>query len=198
MHTNSTVRDDDPRLVGHPMVQKPNWKKRAVPLCIHGDGARFTQKGNKLLILSVSFLLADGWSWFSIFMMASICTANRCYEKVHGVDTMTVIWKYIVHAINALLDGFHPQLDPYGNPWLALSQQANNVGKAFANSLFVGVVWCLGHDMEYGSNELGLPQWGTDVLCTWCPASRRGDCSFADVSRKAGFKKLLFRPGKCD
>ena len=60
----SSVHPEDPRLLRHPMViNKPDWRRRAVPIVIHGDGVRFTQYGNSLISVQWSFcsqLAGDG------------------------------------------------------------------------------------------------------------------------------------------
>ena len=38
------VRGDDPRLLDNPCFARPGWRKRIVPLVLHGDGVRFTMK----------------------------------------------------------------------------------------------------------------------------------------------------------
>ena len=54
----NSLRNDDPRLIGNPMLDVPNWRKIFVPLVLHGDGVSFTQKNNSLMCHSMSFLLA--------------------------------------------------------------------------------------------------------------------------------------------
>eukprot|EP00969_Alexandrium_andersonii_P196753 8692384-Alexandrium_andersonii.AAC.1 len=45
-----SLRGDAPRLAGHPMLANPSCRSRAIPIIIHGDGVRFTNKqGNRLL-----------------------------------------------------------------------------------------------------------------------------------------------------
>ena len=46
------VDPQDPKLLGHPMLAKPNWKQCAIPLVLHGDGVMFVkQTGNTLMVL---------------------------------------------------------------------------------------------------------------------------------------------------
>ena len=109
-----SIRPGDPKLHGHPMLGVDNWMRRFIPLAVHGDGVRFNQKGNNLLVLSMSFLLCSSWSWASIFMMACFAKVNRCYQRLHGADTWKIIWGYVCPGFRALMTGEQPPLDPSG------------------------------------------------------------------------------------
>ena len=51
-------RADDPTFLDHPMLGKDNWRKRAIPVLLHGDGARFTcNEKNSLMVTSWKPLL---------------------------------------------------------------------------------------------------------------------------------------------
>ena len=176
------VRPDDPKLVGHPMLEKENWKSRAVPLMLHGDGVSFTTGGQSLLAISFSFLLSSaGWSELSIFLITAVCKAARCYSKVHGegVDTVHTLWAYIVHGFNALFAGRHPTHDPWGHDWPP-GPQADNAGKPIADGLFFGVVWSLPQDHEYAVNETGCRHWNCNDFCTWCDIEKQKMSDFSD------------------
>ena len=176
------MRPDDPRLVGHPMLKKHNWKSKAVPLMLHGDGVSFTTGGQNLLAISFSFLLStSGWSEMSIFLITTVCKAARCYSKVHGegVDTVDTLWAYIVHGFNALFEGRHPTHDPWGHDWPA-GPQADYAGKEIADGMVFGVVWALPQDHEYAVNETGCRHWNCLDFCTWC------NCEKVDMADFSG------------
>lgn len=44
-----TIREDDPMLRGHPVLQRDDYKNLAAPLRLHGDGVQFTKKGNMMV-----------------------------------------------------------------------------------------------------------------------------------------------------
>ena len=48
------VRPDDPRLANNPMVGKADWRRRAIPLVLHGNAMQFTMKQNSLLCIVFS------------------------------------------------------------------------------------------------------------------------------------------------
>lgn len=78
------VRDDDPKLIGHPMLANPAWRTKAIPLVLHGDGVQFTMKGNSLLCVLLARLLCQGWAANNVFLLACWPKACRSYGSVHG------------------------------------------------------------------------------------------------------------------
>ena len=194
------VRPDDPRLINNPITAQLDWKRRAVPLVLHGDGASFTMKNNKLLAISFGFLLGAGWSWRSSFLVACFTTINRTYASRHGglpKDTWHIIWLYIVHAFTALFDGTHPPLDPYGNEWPLGSRSRELAGKKICGGRWLGVVWVLAHDQEYGSNELKEPHFNGTCPCKHCRCNRT-DLSCRDVRPNAVWKPTCYVAGVDD
>ena len=189
------VQHDDPRLVNNPLTEQPNWKTRAIPLLVHGDGAAFTMKNNSLLAVSFGFLLAPGWSWRSSFLMACFCAINKTIASVHGVGngTWVVIWKYIAHAFQALLKGTHPLKDPYGNDWPVGSRSRELAGRVLCGGRWIGIVWCLAHDQEYGSNELGEAHFNATEPCKHCRCNRT-DLSCRDCRPNASWKATCYDP----
>ena len=41
------------------MLGVENWMRRFIPFAMHGDGVRFSKKGNNLVVLSMSFVLCS-------------------------------------------------------------------------------------------------------------------------------------------
>ena len=140
------MRNDDPRMMHHPVQGKRDWKSRAVPITVHGDGVRFSMAGNTLLTYqwAVANVLTN-WGFESIFHIASWAKVCRAYKEIHGAgnDTWDIMWDYIVLGFNSLFEGTRPALDPYDNPWPANSRQEALAGKDICNGLYFGVVWFL-------------------------------------------------------
>ena len=109
-------------------------------MVIWGDGGALTKKSNSHLMICCGFLLMNNLSWKSIFMLAGCCKDNRTRPGVHGEgnDTWGIIWEYLVHGFNALFDGEHPLLDPYGRGWPVCSRQHELAGNKWRRFLF----WC--------------------------------------------------------
>ena len=97
------VREDDPRWVAHGALrERPDWKKRALPIVLHGDAATFTTRGeHSMFVLDWRGLLAErfeGWV-IPIWAMVKACSTKEASDAC---------WKRTVHLFNAALDGGAP------------------------------------------------------------------------------------------
>ena len=176
----SKVKIDDPRLVGHPMVSKPRWMHRAIPIVIHGDGFVFTKNNNSMGAVSFGGVMGSGWSEIACWLMALFPKSCRTYGSVLGVenDTWQVIWKWLRHGLDALFSGVHPESDPDGMDWPANSDAARLAGTSICDGHFFATLWLLANDREWVSNELRWPHWNNLAPCGYCD-SRRGDTDFS-------------------
>ena len=104
LHSNTLhkVKDDDPRLQNHPMLtEELNWRERVVPLIIHGDGVRFTMKGNSLLTLQWVFLIASAWGWGGDLLYF------RVHKSVQGFSKAAWNWeRHVESAMGLYFVGF--------------------------------------------------------------------------------------------
>ena len=80
-----------PQLIDHPVKDRPNWKKLAIPLCIHGDGVPLTGVGKSwskfMDVFSVSSILGRGSTrqkmsllWSCFFFTAFIVWRNAHFR----------------------------------------------------------------------------------------------------------------------
>lgn len=185
----ATVRDDDPRLVGNPILAKPNWRKRTVPLIIHGDGAQFTSNqrashGNSLACVNAGGLLSKGWSIRS-WLLSCWPKLCRAYASVFGAnnDTWKVLNDYMCLGFSSLFHGYHPAKDPYLQDWQN-PFSAHLAGKEICDGHFAAIVWVLAADREWASNEWGVNHWNARSPCSFCPIPR----NYHDVSLTAHWK----------
>ena len=178
------------------MLGVENWMRRFIPFAVHGDGVRFSQKGDNLLVLSMSFLLCSSWSWASISMMACFTKVNRCYQKLHGADTWKIIWKYVCLGFQALMTGIHPPTDPYGAEWKS-ERLKSLASKPVCGGWYRGCIWALPCDGEFAANELGCANASSNQMCTWCPANVSTH-NFKDVSPNANWKRECYTCGPTD
>ena len=134
------VVDDDPRLVGHPMLSKPDWRNRAVPLVLHGDGVVFNKKSNSMKVVSMGCMQSESWSLDKTWLLVCFATACETKRKKWGNDLDTWrswLWPRIVHGFNALYHGVHPTTDWDGSDWPAGSYQAKIAGQPIAAGEFL-------------------------------------------------------------
>ena len=177
------VRADDPRLMHHPVQGKRDWKNRAVPITLHGDGVRFSMAGNVLLTYQwATACVLSNWGFGSIFHIASFAKVCRAYSTIHGVgnDTWSIMWDYILLGWNSLFEGKHPEMDPYNDPWPVGSRQAELAGKEICNGKFFGVMWILANDKEHACNEWRERHFNANQCCNLCDADR-DEFNFRDV-----------------
>jgi hypothetical protein len=196
---STQVRNDDPRMMHHPMRNVPGWMDRAVPITVHGDGVRFSMAGNVLLTYQWAITTAISWGWDSIFYIASFAKVCRSYASIHGegTDTWAVLWDYIRLGFDALYNGVHPSVDPYGMPWPVGSRQAAIAGKRICNGHYFGVIWVIANDKEHACNELGQTHFNGNKCCSLCGADR-SEHNVRDVRSDARWRGTLAMPRPLD
>lgn len=141
--------NEDPRVLDHPLLDRENWKDRALPVMLHGDGAEFTKTHESLTSVSWSFIASTGGTWDKVFLITTFPKTAVASKKFgNGVDTWTVLWDHVASAFADLfsLDGE-----------------------------FFGVVMNVVGDLDYLSNDLQMPHYGSNWPCWFCNASRTED-----------------------
>ncbi len=105
-HYWQAFREDDPRIVQHPLRQDPDWMENALPGRIHVDGVPYGKsKLASIDVANVSSPLATGdtldtlnlWWW----VPKSLCTSL----KQHGVCTRRRVWKGAVWDLLCCVKG---------------------------------------------------------------------------------------------
>ena len=108
----------DDRLLQHPFLDKRkslgkrlvvDKKALSIPLFVHGDGAEF-QTRDSLMIWSYGSLLNKNFQSLSTNMLLA------CYPKSCTVpSTWDPIHKWLTWGFRALIEGKHPDADPFGH-----------------------------------------------------------------------------------
>ena len=193
---DGVAKTGDPKLVNHPMLLKENWRRRAVPLMLHGDGARFTKTtGNTMVTIQWSFLLSTGFGWTKIYLIAAFPKSCRAYTQVHGADTWDIIWAYVCQGFAALFEGTHSALDPFGDEWPEGSVQRGLAGTPIADKKFFGVLWCMNPDAEFACNEWRVQHYSSNARCHWCPADLTAALNFRAVGDTAPWLPHVYAHG---
>ena len=102
----------DPKFIALQRVMQgvPNWMSRTFPYILHGDAATYTTHNeDSILGVQMKGLLSVG---FSVNILPIITVVKKACTK----RAMHIIWRWIVHFLNALVRGFHSALDPFGRP----------------------------------------------------------------------------------
>jgi len=191
------VRPDDPKLLKlRRMTNIENWKDKAIPIVLHGDGGRFTQKDkNTLLCLSWKPLLARNFS-LAIFLLTVLPKKIRTKLSKHDVATDRECWIAIVNFFNSFFEGTHSFRHPLTKElWPPDSPQGELAGQPLCDGNFFGVVWHSTGDMEYNSNELGIAHFNGLHPCVFCPCDASplslDTPKITDVRLKAPWKERL-------
>ena len=198
----NSVRADDPKLItmSSSILSDPNWKSKAIPYTLHGDGAVFTKdKKDSLLTVSWKPLLSEASFGDGIIPTFAVVKTARCRDG--GVETADVFFKYLVHFLNAAYYGRHASADPEGLPWPPDSAAAKLAGSPFIEGKYYLVCWGLLGDLDYICNEYGFPSFGSNRPCWFCGVDRFSDSAsrMTDLSARAGWKDTLvpFIEGCC-
>ena len=167
----------DDRIRQHPMTSGQGWKKKVVPLFLHGDGVEY-QNRDTLMVWSFGSLLSLFGSLDSHLLMALFpksCTTAGTWDP---------IWKWLAWSFQALLSGKHPELDPDGKPLEKGSPFYENRGQPLTAQGLKAVIWSIQGDHDFFSNVLGLPHWRNAKPCWEC------DCTNDDSNPEKSFRTI--------
>ena len=138
----------NPALESHPILKIPNWKRRAIPLKIHGDSVPVTGCGRvwskSLFIISITGLLGHGSTMKSLFLMYA------GFAHLLTDESSRALWKIICHSLTALWEGKHPAAGPDGKKYSANSAEGKRAGKRlFPVDKFFCIPWINQGDLEH-------------------------------------------------
>lgn len=106
---NSALEKEDERILNHPCLMNfSDWKKKTIPIFIHGDGVEFQERDTLMV-----------WSWGPLLSKASSLETNMLIGAIPKSCTASGTWspamQILVWSFNALLMGLRPSLDNFGN-----------------------------------------------------------------------------------
>ena len=168
---NEVESRDDPRLAGHPMRRRPDWKQKAIPIAIHGDGVgaiAVGKAGTKSIdVLSFQSILGRGaHTLVKLWMFAlwSLCQAKRTDSDY---DTMDEVWTVILWSFIQAYLGKHPGQDWNHKEWADGSAEAM-LGALAADLMggFFCVIWSL-------KGGPGFLRQGLQAEALWCRFTMR-------------------------
>ena len=161
---------DHPALPNHPMRGVRNWDSLFIPVSLHGDAVPVSGCGKpwakSYTIFSWSSLLGKGTTLATNFMIYSI------FASVFPKASKHAFWKRLLASFLALFEGVWPEDSPKAGEPLAGGYRA--------------CLWMLKGDLKYWSEDLDLPNHGSDVPCALCPANA-STLPWWDLSQNAGW-----------
>ena len=163
------------------MTSKPDWKKRAIPIVLLGDGAKFART-DSLEVVAWGALLARISTWASKYVVA--CFVQNAQAR-GAVRTWDEIWKALAWSFGAMFEGVHPVRDHRGQPWPRGSYGGERAGRPLSRDGYFCVVHRVVGDLDWLYKRLGLRLApAANEPCAWCACSR-SDKPFLDVQPTA-------------
>eukprot|EP00969_Alexandrium_andersonii_P358556 15451247-Alexandrium_andersonii.AAC.1 len=162
-------RRGDPRLQGHPLVSRPEWKTKAVPLSLHGDGVPVLQVGKPGSKSFEAYNFQSIWATGSslktkTFMFGVFGGAVASADDGDEGDTFGEIWKVLTWSLHYLWLGVWPRRDHNGAAWPQGSTEAALGGTPLAGGMY-GVLMALKGDLDYFAHSLGLKHYNCNEMC---------------------------------
>ena len=179
------------------MLDNPLYKEQTVPITLFGDGVQYIQAGSSLHVLCWSGMLSKGWSWRSVYLLATMPKLSCTSMERHGIDSLVEIWKWVKHGFDALVSGFHPTTDAFGLPWTANTWEAHLAGRPICNGEYRAAVWGIACDLDYAANAYGTRHFNSAMPCHHCKATRDlSPTNVRDYSATAGWRTTLRCPAE--
>ena len=180
----SGIADDDPRLI-QLVKDHPDYKKKCVPIIIHGDGVPCTNNHSLDAISFESILAKRGMgnqcsTLDYIFFITGLFTQTMDSDNTNGLGlTKVAMWKLVVHSLKACYYGHWPQKDPDGKDFPGRSLNSKKIGDEIMGG-YVLVPWILKGDMDFQINHFEFPgHWQSHHPCPCCPCNKVDDSQMA-------------------
>ena len=165
----------DPRLTGHPLHQRHNWRSKAIPISVHGDAVPCVGIGR------AGTRSLDTYSWQSLFahgvtlevkrLMFSVFEHSKAKDHTHGHDTMGEAWEILSWSLWHLWLGTWPTQNWRGELWPSGSADDVLGGSDLAKGFFA-VVWLIKGDIEHLANKMNLRHFASNQFCDFCTSDK--------------------------
>ena len=194
--------ENSPQMLNHPIRDVDNFRTRAIPISLHGDGVPVSgigkTWGKSLDVYSWNSLLCNSGKTISFtYYIWSIFQKLVCHRYLFR--TKHKFWRMMVWSLEICMRGEWPTHDWNGNAVtdpLHVLMQGRPLAGAVA-TCFVLVVWVLRGDLEWQQNELLMARFNrNDRCCSHCPADHTNAFEFRDGRspwRPRIYNKLTWR-----
>jgi hypothetical protein len=188
---NRALETGDPQLHGHPVLDRPGWRSRAVPLLVYGDGANYTTR-ESVEIAAWGALSCRRNTWQSRYLMTG-WVKSAC--SPHPRHTWEELWRILCWSFNSIFLGVHPSVDHRGDAWGAADPRAALSGTPLTPNGFFGVVHGVCGDMDYFRSRLQFREFAPNSAnpCALCRANRT-TAPFKDLTPTAAWLATIKRP----
>ena len=183
---NTVEERQDPRLDGHEMCKRRDWKKRAIPVTIHGDEVPCTsigKSGTKSYdCVSMQGVLSVGSTLAMKLFIAGLFACNKCSDR----STDQGMWAYISFSLWFAWLAISPDRD-FG------SIRAESAGKLLCDGFFF-VIWLCKQDLKHLKSAYNLRHFGGKNPCELCECTavkNDWNMNYANFADKAGWKQTV-------
>jgi hypothetical protein len=141
-----------PGLAQHPLRGRRDFRHRAIPLSLHGDGVPITgvsrSWGRSLMALSFSSLMGLGTTLQTQFLMFSV------FAHLLSDRGKRAMWKVLCWSFDIVWEGVWPSCDAMENRYDPTSPEGLRAGtKLFGGSDYFCVLWCCKADLDFYMKE---------------------------------------------
>ena len=153
------------------MVKRVSWKRKAVPIFLHGDDVLVVRVG-KLGIASLSNcswqpLLTRGRSLYIKRLIFGIFRQNL------ALGTEARYWHMITWSLMSLFRGIHPDEDWDRQEWpVGSSERLLGERQEPLTGGYFFVVWGLQNDLDYGAKVFNMKNYNSVAPCDFCPCHK--------------------------
>ena len=160
-----------PGLVDHPMLLRPDYATRCVPLHMHGDGVAVAGTGKSwsksVEVYSWGSCLSRGPTVLKTFLVFIAHKGLIC--KLPGNETLVVFWRHFCWSMNIIFDGVWPAVNADNEPYAENTPEYRKIGRPIAGG-WRGALWMIKGDLDFCSNYLQLEHTGSLTPCFLCKA----------------------------
>ena len=182
-----------PQMLGHPLLDRPDFARRCIPLGIHGDGVPVTgigkSWGQSVDCYSWSSLLSSGSTMFTNWIV--FCVYKSMAVNSLGRDTYGAFWRRLTWSLRALWAGTWPDRDDEGNMFPAGSIDRLRAGQPLAGGYYA-VVWTIRSDLEALASSFQLNHPTSGSPCCLCRADSTNATPWTDFRRGGPWESTLW------
>jgi hypothetical protein len=176
----------NPKMFQHPMLDM-RWKQFCVPFSLHGDGAEFHDRDQLMTVSIKPVLFSADIKKDCHFLVASLP------KSITVKRTWDIIWSVIGWSFEALLNGQHPRVDPFGATWPNGSCRQGLAGQQLHPHGYFGVCWSITGDLDFFNKDLGTPAMNAESFCWRCRCNR-SDRPWNDFRVNAAWRATNLAP----
>lgn len=134
------------------MHDRPDWRRRAVPIKLYGDGVPVTGVGKSwsktMATYTFSSLVATGKTHEIVFLVWACMTLLANDSVTPAFDTKSRFWKKIIWSLRACYNGCFPHSDSDGRVYDPTSPAGRRAGDPLCGGFFF-IVFALTGDLEW-------------------------------------------------